>query len=195
MSSTRDLKVLISAQVNEFGQYVAQNYLKGRQGDDPNANFISRSALERYWTLDRVRTILLQCQPPVSQSATDIVKGGFICVFSILVYIGWPAAISQFTTKGLDDHHLPFTATPPDVWPKHPPYAYIYNEFRKEQWAFTPLEFQNGKIHRRTIEPLTILPVEYEEELGRNSGANDVAVIWKVKIHDECKGYIPMVSL
>ncbi|KAH7157257.1 hypothetical protein B0J13DRAFT_435115 [Dactylonectria estremocensis] len=184
MAFTRDYHMMIGAPVDEFAQYVTHNHLKGRQGDNPNAEFIPRSALVRYWTLDKLKSILLACQPPI-YNAAQVIDGGFICVFSILVYIGYPAAIAQFTGKGLDDHRPPFAAVPPEEWPTHPQYEEIYNKFRKHQWAFAPLEFRNGAIHKRTIDPQTILPVEYEAELGRNSGANDVALIWKVKIHED----------
>ncbi|KAH7175264.1 kinase-like domain-containing protein [Dactylonectria macrodidyma] len=181
---------MFSTRVDEFAQYVIENRLKGRQGDNPDANFISRSALRRFWTHNRVNAILLDCQPPIYQNAKQI-QSEFICVFSILVFLGHPEAISQLIEKGLDDHSLPLT-TRPDVWPEHHPYIELFPEFFNRQWDFIPLDFQNGVIHKRTIHPKMILPVEFEEKLGRNSGGDDVAVVWKVKIHDECKGYIKM---
>ncbi|KAF7552103.1 hypothetical protein G7Z17_g4547 [Cylindrodendrum hubeiense] len=175
---------------HSFENYVVENSIQGLDGDESPADYILQSALERYWQPANVEGIFNSQNPIVYQSFNQIIKGGFIRVFSILAFIGQPQEIGRFTRYNLDDQHLPLT-TRPGMWLENPPNDRLYEDFYKYQWRFCPLEFGNGFIHKREIPPQMILPIQYEERLSRNVADENVAIVWKVKINDECKGKIP----
>ncbi|KAH6869673.1 kinase-like domain-containing protein [Thelonectria olida] len=160
----------------------------GRNGYDASVPYITRSALAEYWWEDRVREILNNCG--IHEHAHTIVRS-YLRIFSILVYIGMPQAIGLFTERQLRDDYLPIIGHPAD-WPDDLPNRDVLHEFHDYQWAFCPLQFSDGYMHKRRLAPRMILPVSFKERLNQDLGGGDAAAVWRVEIDGECnQGVLP----
>ncbi|KAH6894586.1 kinase-like domain-containing protein [Thelonectria olida] len=172
---------------NDFSEYLKKKFKTGRNGCDEKAEYVPRLVLKEYWQANRLKHLLSECD--LRENSGQILKH-FLCVFSILVYIGNPKAIERFRSYQFDDHNLPLTSRPND-WPKTPDNDELFEKFYKHQWMFCPLEFCHGYMHKRHLEPQMILPVTYKQRLSDKSADGDVAVVYKVGIDGECNKTIP----
>ncbi|KAM5360453.1 hypothetical protein ACJZ2D_013731 [Fusarium nematophilum] len=166
-----------------FCSYVEDSQIKGINYRGEEAAYVSRDSLERYWTTERIRDVLLSCEPHLTEDAASIQKR-FPLIFSILVYISAPSAISYFARRDWDDHHLPMS--PADLNRRHWAEAFL-----EIQWMFRPLEFSDRAIDRRELQTDRILPLKYTRQISEDGRDQDAARIWEAKIHGGYKNLIP----
>ncbi|KAI5464963.1 hypothetical protein BGZ63DRAFT_421950 [Mariannaea sp. PMI_226] len=171
----------------EFGEYVQKRSVLAKDGFGQEVEYIASVALKEFWDFDRVNSILTTLE--VKERPEQIIAN-FTHIFSILVYISRPTDIGLFTPRLLDDQHLPLTSRPTD-WPTTPRNDDLYETFRKHQWRFCPLEFRNGYMHKRYLEPQMILPVKYKEQLSPVSAGGDESVVFKVEVDKDCNETLP----
>lgn len=162
-----------------FREYLQVNLAQGQNGHCHTADYVSRSSLKAYWTMEQVRGLLDSCEPPLAESEHQI-RSRFLLIFSILVYIEKPRDISIFITTNKDDHHLPFDEFPRS-WPSS-----LSSPFLENQWMFCPLEFTIGQVWKRRLPTRQIMPVEFKELVGEERRGQTMAHIRKVKLHSDC---------
>jgi hypothetical protein len=179
--------------IDGFKQYVTDNLIEGHDGSGGVVRYIPMSKLEAYWEERKVREILeSHYRGPIFQNA-ETIRNQYIIVFSILVYISQPHFIDHCVTRSRTDHVLPLE-TRPGNWPDDPASLSIYHDFYENQWKFCPLNFDiNKSLHKRKLDPRQVIPIDYIQRLSQSAGDGDIAIFWKVNIHDSCNALVPKV--
>lgn len=165
--------------VLHFREYLRANLAQGQDGHGNTADYVSRPKLEAYWTAERVRNILDSYDPPLLEMERQITTS-FILIFSVLVYIEKPRAITIFIRTNKDDHHLPFDSFGQE-WPSSLPSSFLEN-----QWMFCPLEFTSDRVWRRQLPTQQIMPVTFENSFREERRGQTTARVTKVRLHSDC---------
>lgn len=67
----------------------------------------------------------------------------------------------------------------------------LYERFGKEQRKFCPHVFSTA-TNLADLQLFVIFPCSRKERLDKDKSDNDEAVVYKVKVHKACRGFIPM---
>lgn len=161
-----------------FSSYVKANLIPGVNGNGEMVSYISFSSLVNYWITKHSAEDLIFWETP-ALTISDETRGGYLKIFSILVYIGKAGSIVWFWSQGLDDRHLPLSD---DVLPADCPWADV---FLSKQWKFCPLILSKDGTFDRQLSPKTILPVIYEKQLTTGGVGPRLATTWKVWVSSE----------
>ncbi|KAK1701205.1 hypothetical protein BDP55DRAFT_640796 [Colletotrichum godetiae] len=175
-------------------EYVQKHNIYGIRGydsyEDKHVPFVSRRALETFWTEDNMRRVLYGREDWIKDTSS-IIQPHYLIVFSILVYMSQPQHITLFTGESVEDTSLPLEDTP---------HAYcegegseekrVFEEFQKEQWKFCPFLFKTeggGKPRKRHLPPLQIIPVIAKERIEHSGNIQDDNVcVYRAKLHPHC---------
>ncbi|EEU36982.1 uncharacterized protein NECHADRAFT_52172 [Fusarium vanettenii 77-13-4] len=162
--------------IGHFREWAHKSQKPGVNGKKEECPYVPPLLLKTYWTPERVKEVVesFSFHVPVAE-----ITERFLCVFSILVYIGQPDKISLFISKNYDNFNLPFTELPPEMSPS-------LQEFVDQQWMFCPLEFSDSLMYKRDLPTRRILPVTYLESLRDKAWRGDGPSIRKVHVHPEC---------
>ncbi|KAG5759530.1 hypothetical protein H9Q72_012345 [Fusarium xylarioides] len=153
--------------------------IRGVDGKDQVVPYVPLSALEKYWTDERVIEILKTRAIQIPEGVRFI-NQGYLRIFSTLVYSGFCDEISWFfhrNTSKVDDYDLPFdgnTIESTSQW---------VNSFLDHQWMFCPVELIDGYCHQEALDLRVILPVTYGEYLKAHRTGPDGAILRKVEFN------------
>ncbi|KAG5812755.1 hypothetical protein H9Q74_004112 [Fusarium xylarioides] len=180
----------METRVQHFHDYVRSKSLSGLDGEGKVVPYIPPCELEAYWTAERTNYILTSTTIPID-ATYETISHGYLEIFSVLVFIGHCDKIPVICSnhKGLNDINLPFTADafePKSKWS---------DEFLEAQWMFCPFIFSRACVYKRPLQPRTILPVTYGDYIKERRAGPDVAVLRKVRIHDQCNSVVPKGQL
>ncbi|ORY13218.1 hypothetical protein BCR34DRAFT_600134 [Clohesyomyces aquaticus] len=178
--------------------------------DSISQYFLPQSALQDYWTVDRIKEHMDKRTRVFSKLMTD---GGYEkimlrCqrIFSILVLIGKPCLVNRFLMRGISDSALPFAK--PNVLTEdnkeptakfggiEPPKMVLtsssfdpnglfgddstWKDFYREQWRFCAFVLKPGLVDTKLPDDC-ILPIVQRSPLRQCS----TATTYKVEIHPE----------
>ncbi|UPK95530.1 hypothetical protein LCI18_006465 [Fusarium solani-melongenae] len=164
--------------VKRFKKWVKENQRTGMSCSDQPCPYVPPSLLTTYWNRERIKEVLDSFN---FHDDVDSIIGGFLRIFSTLVYIRQPRLIAHFLRDNRSDHQLPFSSSGIlDDWPPE------FGDFLEHQWMFFPVEFSNNLMYKRELHPRQILPVTYGESLRGETYAGDGSSIRKVELHPEC---------
>lgn len=66
----------------------------------------------------------------------------------------------------------------------------LHERFGKEQWKFCSHVFSTA-TSLADLQPFVIFPCSSKERLDKDKSDNDETVVYKVKAHKACRGFIP----
>ncbi|KAJ4089511.1 hypothetical protein NW760_011876 [Fusarium oxysporum] len=162
--------------------------IRGVNGNDEVVPYVPLSALEKYWTDERVIEVLNSRTINFPEGARFI-NQGYLRIFSTLVYSGFCDKISWFfyrNTLNVDDYDLPFddnTFEHTSEWS---------SSFLEHQWMFCPVGFTDGYCHRQALDLRVILPVTYGEYIKAHRTGPDGAILRKVNFSFGSDSYLSM---
>ncbi|KAH8882456.1 kinase-like protein [Thozetella sp. PMI_491] len=173
----------------DFEKYVKQEARRVLTPDRVETWYISKSSLEKYWQDSKFAEVLLEHDPPIPLSEKDI-RGSFLRVWSILVWIMRPEYIKDFIEADIDDANL---HTQRDVRPhdaiRSPAFDEVLNKFRDYRWHFTPVQFLSDRLlNQRKLDNRTVLPVEYQDTLTPPTPI-PTTLVRRVLILDDCTDF------
>ncbi|KXH57866.1 serine/threonine protein kinase [Colletotrichum salicis] len=172
-------------------QYVHDNDCHGMRGyEDSRVAFVPRCALESFWTMENVNSVLYDREDWIKGGARTI-QGGYLQVFSILAYMSQPQHISLFTGESIQDGSLPLKEIPRAF--SEAVEKSVFEEFEKEQWRFCPFLFDTkgeGKPHKRHLPPLQIIPIIAKKRIDHSESTYDDYLdrvcVFHVTLHPLC---------
>lgn len=178
---------------SHLARYIEKNKCHGVDSINEKRDFVPLAALKEFWTPDKITQALCSVnhQDRIGHDASTIYEK-YLRVFSILVSAGreyW-TEISSFMDTQLDDDSLPLRQLPL-TWADKPEKRPLYERFEKHQWKFCPYIFEHAVFQAKFPFHL-ILPFASKEKVDPEKGESDEVVIFKVKLHRECKGFIPV---
>lgn len=164
--------------------------IRGVDGKDQAVPYVPLSALEKYWTDERIIEILKTRAIQIPEGARFI-NQGYLRVFSTLVYSGFCDKISWFfhrNTSKVDDHDLPFDGNTFEHTGKW------FSSFLEHQWMFCPVELTDGYCHQQALDLRVILPVTYGEYVKAHRTVPNGAILRKVDFNSGSESYLLMVG-
>lgn len=183
--------------LDKFKSHLNRNTCQG-QDVYGTRDFIAPQAIDDFhWTRDKINDALGLLpdpdpyRPPLPSPHTILEK--YKVVFSILVSISRPSAISEFINNQLEDERLPFTTTPVS-WSDDSTKSNLFQEFLKNQWKFCPLVFKSSWQYSKTeLSDNQVLPILRKEPLDQDAhrDGHDV-VLYKVELHPHSRGILPV---
>lgn len=147
--------------------------------------FVPRSALEDFWTVDKLLNVLCRASQEERIPADRAeIMARYLVVFSILVSISRPELIGHFMSRETDDAHLPISSPPTD-------WTYVPEEFHKAQWRFCPLTFDRRR-YMANLNPYHILPISNKKLLDSEADEEGDVVVYEALWHPSCLGLLPV---
>jgi hypothetical protein len=162
---------------------------QGLDGREREAPFIMASKLVDYWNTHGIKGEL--------SSLTNIRRReqfeGYVIIFSILVYIGWPEFIKDFMRKKWKDDRLPFRKEDLSSSMSTSPTLEMVELFLENQWKFCPVSFFGHDLFIASeLHPRQILPIAKREMLTE-SPCSDTTRVYRVTLHEDCTDFSPDV--
>jgi hypothetical protein len=180
--------------IEEFGQHINQysteNYCVGVNGLGEKLDFVPKTALEDYWTREKVgRMIRASSGPDNIPHDLGLIVNDYIVIFSILVLMRKPLLIELFMKAWIKDQQLPISSNQvPKAWSDLPYNRELWHKFWIEQWKFCPLTFgRKTAMWKVSLNECQILPIQKERLPDKESGDGDIATLYKVEINHTCR--------
>jgi len=152
----------------------------GTDGNGEATRYVPYGDLRRYWTSERIASVLQPCTVP-SLMADDIYQR-FLRIFSILVFIDRPKYLGVFQKRAINDEYLPISEHWPYKTDEGNDFQRVLNDFYQNQWTFCPIEIGQKIMFKRKLDISQILPFVHEQNLReQNLGAGGQC--YKVRIH------------
>lgn len=157
--------------------------LVGRDGHGQQKSFVPYDNLLDYWEESRIREVLsyLPVPPPV-----NTIRQKYLRIFSTLAFNNKIAYLESFTSHGLGDESWPRIEFPP-YWPHG--FRPFFDDFKRAQWTFFPLEFDRNELIGRHLPQERILPIETERGIKLATPGNHGVRISKFTIHEPCNKF------
>ncbi|KAI2605497.1 kinase-like domain-containing protein [Hypoxylon fragiforme] len=178
---------------NNFEDWVRENAVEGEDGHGNCAQFVSPSALSKYWNWHRVQTVLRDSGAAASVAT---IQQAYIRVFSILVYTNQISSLDNFLKNGLNDERLPLEQAP-SQWPKNDDdNNNVLEKFKEHQWRFCPLRISCRSLLGQTLDDRHILPIKSKTLLHKPQIESEIrkVVFYRDCIDDELPGTIILKS-
>lgn len=180
---------------NYINDYIKQHDCYGTDGWGGDAvAFVPRVALEEFWTEKKVIGIL--CRTPqeerIRADISQILKH-YLVVFSVLVTLGKPQFITSFLSSrtALSDRELPFEGVP-EEWTHDDEKRGTLEEFKKVQWRFCPLVFDQ-RLYKSVMSPYRIVPVTSKRLVDPSADEEeDDVLVYEANWHPDCLGFLPV---
>jgi hypothetical protein len=150
--------------VKDFIQFVNETSLQfiGEDGAGEQRHYITQSALERYWTIDRVQDILTAFRLHLS---AENVQRDYMRILSILTVCNKTEYLTEFTKLDLLDNAIPLKEAP-RAWPVA--FTNLYDDFYSHQWKFCPFQINPLSMHTKHLSKEYTLPPGQIETLNSN---------------------------
>jgi len=154
------------------------------------SGFVPRSALDEYWTMDKISRVLNAVLPDTDHDA-EAIRSHYLQTFSTLVYAGASSVRAMFgelLMRAPNDSMMP---VPHDRKPGcSPELNAIVERIAEVQWVFFPLCFTREELSGVTLEAERILPMRVLRVVER-----EAATISFVKVQDEYNKLASKVSV
>jgi hypothetical protein len=160
----------------------------GRNATTGRVKFVPKEFLANYWTPTNLNRLLHSLPgPKFAKDEISQISSEYIVVFSILTKLHRPDQIRHFLVSQIKDSSLPLhDASMPKVWTDQLQDRVSWNSFFSEQWRFCPYVFGNTSDTETTER--CILPIQSKERLQNPATEDNLAVLYKIKIHPACRG-------
>ena len=143
-------------------------------GYDWNVPYVSRTALDQYFSLEAVTELLHAFFDPHDPRCEGLdageIKRKYSKIFCLLITIGKGHFITNFVQYRIDDQRLPIGPNKPDNFPSSTSDPDYFSTFYKKQWQYCVPEL--GVVHDRRYEPRDlILPIRRVKQIGEGGSA------------------------
>ncbi|KAK3942690.1 hypothetical protein QBC46DRAFT_425116 [Diplogelasinospora grovesii] len=180
----------------DFMKWVPEHSQQGIDGTGGSEPYVPYSALQEYWTADRINYILgSHNNLPPGIHNQDIIEGS-LRIFSTLVYVTKLHEVNffmaNFFDKNIDDHSLPLEEqTGLEVFTRSPVGLEAWRNFDNNQFLFNPLSFAPPPRfpHNRILLPRHVLPLTRGELLSGKDGES--SVVRKYTLHKASNLQVP----
>lgn len=182
-----------SQAAEDFDQYI-EDYIRhgqcyGKNGYNETKPFVPRSALDEYWTNERIDHILWSRIDRIKTN-NQLIKPQFLVTFSILVSLSRPEYITMFMQHEISDRLLPLSGIPRGI--SEAEEKEVFEAFEKIQWKFCPFSFdiETGyKPSKRKLSPYHIMPIQKMWRIDRQAyeaEEDEDVCLYRVELHEEC---------
>lgn len=158
----------------------------GINGYNKAVNWVPYDKLEEYWEKSRVEEVLSSLSPVIPSRT---IRSKYLRVFTILVLLNKIRYLPRFLSHALTDECWPRVKRF-EGWAEAVGDDDFFQDFKRKQWTFFPLEFCRHELVDRIVPLERVLPFTKVEPVPSQahvvSGGGGGAKCSIITIHDSC---------